>query len=237
MNSNVIYTKIPACDQALVEEAGRYGVADLHEALDLVSGRMALMSPTIRPLNPGQRISGQAITVYNYPGDALYLHKAVQLVRAGQIIVMANSGIAPSTMFAELVSLAARQNGAAGVVADGGIRDTDALIESNFPVWSSGIYAGHVEKRGPGAINVPVVCGGVYVEPGDVIVADNDGVICIPRARLAEAVAGARDRAAREMVIRERIARGEVLFDILDMQSSLDKAGTVQHERAWNDEG
>lgn len=234
MQSNVIYTRIPSCDPALVEEAGRYGVADLHEALDLVTGRMALMSPAIRPLNAGLRVSGQAVTVYSYPGDGLFMHKAVQLVRPGQILVLANSGNTPSTMFAELVALAALKNGAAGVIADGSIRDTDALQELNFPVWSASVHAGHVEKRGPGAVNVPIVCGGVLVNPGDVIVADNDGVICIPRAELDATVAGARDRAAREVAIRKRIDKGETLFDILDMQSNIEKTGAVQHDRTWN---
>jgi len=234
MQNNVIYTRIPSCDAALIEEAGKYGVADLHESLDLVTGRMALMSQAIRPLNPGLRVSGQAVTVYGYPGDALFMHKAVQLVRPGQILVLANSGNTPSTMFAELVALAALKNGVAGVIADGSIRDTDALRDLNFPVWSASIHAGHVEKRGPGAVNIPIVCGGVLVEPGDVIVADNDGVICIPRGALSAAVEGARGRARREVLIRERIDKGEVLFDILDMQSNLEEVGAVQHDRSWN---
>ncbi|HWK68311.1 MAG TPA: 4-carboxy-4-hydroxy-2-oxoadipate aldolase/oxaloacetate decarboxylase [Rhizobiaceae bacterium] len=236
MQANVIYTRIPSCDQALVEEAGKFGVADLHEALDLVTGRMALMHHAIRPLNGGLRISGQAVTAFNYPADGLFLHKAVQLVKPGQILVIANSGNAPSTMFAELVALAALKNGAVGVIADGSIRDTDALREMKFPIWSASIHAGHVEKRGPGAVNIPVVCGGALVEPGDIIVADHDGVICIPRSRLEATVAGARERAAREVVIRERIDNGETLFDILDLQTSVDRAGAVQHDSTWNGE-
>jgi 4-hydroxy-4-methyl-2-oxoglutarate aldolase len=236
MEANVVYSRIPGCDPELVREAGEYGVADLHESLDLVGGRMALMSEKIRPLNDGLRISGQASTVYNYPGDGLFLHKAVQMAKPGQILVIANSGNSPSTMFAELVALAALRNGVAGVIADGSIRDTDALREMGFPVWSASVHPGHIEKRGPGAINVPIVCGGVLVNPGDVIVADGDGVISIPRADVARAVSGAKERAAREVTIRQRIEKGEVLFDILNLQASLDQAGVVERDATWNGE-
>jgi 4-hydroxy-4-methyl-2-oxoglutarate aldolase len=150
--------------------------------------------------------------------------------------VIANSGNSPSTMFAELVALAALRNGVAGVIADGSIRDTDALREMGFPVWSASVHPGHIEKRGPGAINVPIVCGGVLVNPGDVIVADGDGVISIPRADVARAVSGAKERAAREVTIRQRIEKGEVLFDILNLQASLDQAGVVERDATWNGE-
>lgn len=230
---SVVYTRIPGCDQALVKEAGQYGVADLHESLGPVSGRMALMSEKIRPLNNGLRIAGQAVTAYTYPGDALMIHRAVQLVQQGQVLVFANSANGPSTMFAEFVALAALKNGAAGVVAEGSIRDTDALRDMNFPVWAASIHAGHTEKRGPGAVNIPVVCGGVLVEPGDIIVADGDGVICIPRGALKPAIAQARSRKAREIETRARIARGETLFDMKNFKANLDAAGVVEYAGTW----
>lgn len=236
MATNVVYSRIPHCDPDLVRQAGSYGVSDLHEALDLVGGRMALMSPTIRPLNPGLRIAGQAATVYTYPGDGLFLHMGVRTARPGQILVMANNGNSPSTMFAELVALASLKNGVAGVIVDGSIRDVDALRDMNFPIWFASVYAGHTEKRGPGAVNVPIVCGGVLVNPGDVIVADGDGVICIPRADVARAIAGAKKRADNEVDIRRRIAEGETLFDIIGLPAAAQAAGVVEHDATWNGE-
>jgi len=233
---NVVYTRIPAADPALVKEAGEFGMADLHEALDLVSGRMALMDQRIRPLNPGLRICGPASTVHTFPSDGLFVHKAVQRAQPGQVLVVTNNGISPSTMFAEMLALQARANGVVGVIVDGSIRDVDALREMNFPVWHASIHAAHVEKRGPGAVNIPVVCGGVLVEPGDIIAADGDGVMCIPRAQLAKAVEGARARAAREVEMRARMEKGEQLADIVKLQASFDAAGIVEHDATWNGE-
>ena len=232
MSSSKIYMRIQECDPALVEEAGRYGVADLHESLGIIPGRMALMQPRIKTLNRGQRISGQAVTVFLYPGDALFLHRAVKMVQPGQILVIANGETSPSVMFAELVALAALKNGIAGVIADGCIRDTEALEEMRFPIWSAGFYCGHTEKRGPGAINLPVVCGGAIVEPGDVIVADGDGVISIPPDRLVDTLKNARVRAEREKKIRDAIAAGEALFDIMNLDESM--KGVEEYDRLWN---
>ncbi len=230
-----IYHRIPPCDPALVEEAGNYAVADLHESMDPISGRLALFSPAIRPLNRGIRISGQAMTVSVFPGDGLLGHKAAQMVKPGQVIVMTNGGTGPQVMFAELIALAARQSGARGVVVESCIRDTDALTAMRFPVWSSGVHSGHTNKSGPGMINVPVVCGGVLVNPGDVIVADDDGVICIPPKLLPQAIEKAKARAAREVKIRAAIKEGKVLFDILNLQAAMDAAGVEEIDATWQD--
>ncbi len=229
-----VYRRVPSSDLSMIEEAGQYGVADLHEALGVVPGRMALMSPEIRPLNFGLRVSGPAATAYNYPGDGLMVHKAVQLAQPGQILAFANSGNLPSTMFAELVALSALERGVKGVIVDGSIRDVDALREMNFPIWAASIHASHIEKRGPGSLNVPIVCGGVRVEPGDTIVADGDGVICIPRAQLGTAVLGARQRAENEVGIRKRVAEGEVLYDILNIGAGFDAADIEEFDGTWN---
>lgn len=231
--SSVAYLQMPECDPDLIRQASQYGVADLHESMGIVPGRMALMKPEIQALNRGIRIAGQALTVYCYPGDGLLLHKALTMIEPGNILVIANSETSPSVMFAELVALAALQKCVGGVVADGCIRDTEALQEMRFPVWARGFYSGHVEKRGPGAINVPVVCGGVIVEPGDVIVADGDGVISIPPRLLPETIAKARIRAEREVHVRKEIAAGKLLFDLMNFGDAM--ADVQIHDRKWND--
>ena len=230
-----VYRRIPECDPALVAEAGKYSVADLHEAMDVMAGRMALFSPQIRPLNPDLRVSGQAVTAFVYPGDGLLGHKAVQLIKPGQVLVVSNGGAGPQTMFAELVGLAALKAGAVGAVVEGCVRDTEALRRMRFPVWSSGVHSNHTNKGGPGCVNVPVVCGGVRVDPGDIIVADDDGVICIPPAQIKPVLEKARARAEREVRIRAAIEAGEVLFDILKLQAALDDAGVEEIDGVWSD--
>lgn len=229
----VICTRIPLPDQALVEEAGKYALADLHESLGAVQGRMALMSPRMRPLLAGRRISGAAVTSYNFPGDNLMIHVALNVAQRGQILVLANGGGNQGALWGDVACTFADKKGIAGVVADGPVRDIDALREMNFPVWATVISPSHPEKRGPGSVNVPVVVDGVLVEPGDVIVADGDGVLVIPQAHLARTVEGARQRAAREVSVRQRIKAGESLFEILNMAAAVKAAGIEQVDKTW----
>jgi 4-hydroxy-4-methyl-2-oxoglutarate aldolase len=229
----VIYTRIPLPDPALVAEAAKYAIADLHESLGAVQGRMALMSPRMRPLLEGRRISGAAVTSYNFPGDNLMIHVALRVAERGQILVLANGGGSQGALWGDVACTFAAKKGVAGVVADGPIRDVDALRAMNFPVWSTSISPSHPEKRGPGSVNVPVVVDGVLVEPGDVIVADGDGVLVIPQAYLGRAVEGARARAAREVAIRARIEAGESLFEILNMEAAVRSAGIQEVDTTW----
>lgn len=228
-----IYRRIPECDPELVQQAAKYSVSDLHESMDLVSGQMALFGPEIRPLNPGIRIAGQAVTVFSYPQDGLFGHKAVQLVRPGQILVMSNGGRVPQLMFGEMIAMAALKAGAVGAVVEGYVRDVEALRQMRFPVWSSGVYAGHIGKDGPGSVNMPVVCGGVLVHPGDVIIADDDGVICIPPVLLPGVLEKAAARKAREMKARAAIGEGKVLFDLAGMQAAVDASGVEEIDGVW----
>ena len=235
--SSEVYLRLPSGDADALTEVGEYAVADLHESMGAAFGfhhaRAALLDPTIAPLKDGQRISGQALTVRSSPADGLLGHRAISLLQPGQILVTANGGHGAAAMFAELTALASRANGGVGAVVDGPIRDADALREMDFPVWSRGRYAGHTDKGGPGSVNVPIVCGGVLVEPGDVIVADGDGVISIPLADLPVVVAGARVRVERERGIRAAIDRGEKLFDLLGFAAALDAARVKEHDRTW----
>ena len=228
-----VYRQIPVCDPALVEEAGKYSVADLHESMDPIPGRMALFDAAIRPVNSGLRIAGQAVTAFVFPGDGLLGHKAVQLIKPGQILVVANGGSHPQTMFGEVVALAAGKAGARGAIVEGCVRDVQALRAMRFPVWSSGVYCGHTNKSGPGSVNVPIVCAGVRVEPGDIIVADDDGVICIPPALVRPIVERARLRAAGEARIRTAIDEGKVLFDVLNLQAALEASGVEEIDGTW----
>lgn len=232
-----VYLRIPAGDAAALAEVERYTVADLHEAMGVVLGfdraRVALLDPAIRPLIGGTRIAGQAVTVRTNPDDGLLGHRAIRLLRPGQILVCTNGGHGAAAMFAELTALEARNNGALGAVVDGPARDSDALTELGYPVWSRGTYAGHTDKQGPGAVNVPVVCGGVLVEPGDVIVADGDGVLSIPLDALPEVVVAARTRVEREYGIRSALGRGEHLMEVLGLNVALETAGVEEHDRSW----
>jgi len=229
----IICTRIPLPDPALVAEAAKYALADLHESLGAVQGRMALMSSRMRPLLQGRRISGAAVTSYNFPGDNLMIHVALNVAERGQILVLANGGGTQGALWGDVACTFAAQKGVAGVVADGPVRDIDALREMDFPVWATSISPSHPEKRGPGSVNVPIVVDGVLVEPGDVIVADGDGVLAIPQAHLARTLEGARQRAEREIAIRERIKAGESLFEILNMQAAVEGAGIRQVDATW----
>ena len=230
-----VYRRIPPCDPALVAEARQYGVADLHESMEVVSGQKALFGPQIRPLNPGQRIAGQAVTAFVFPRDGLLGHKAVQLLQPGQILVVTNGGGGPQAMFGEMVAIAACAAGAAGVIVESCIRDVQALREMKFPVWSSGVYAGHNSKTGPGSVNVPITCSGVAVQPGDVIVADDDGVICIPPALLPSVLARAKARVERETAVRAALGQGQSLFELAGLQAACDAAGVEEIDAVWNE--
>jgi 4-hydroxy-4-methyl-2-oxoglutarate aldolase len=231
----IICTRIPLPDPALVAEAATYALADLHESLGAVQGRMALMSPRMRPLIAGQRISGAAVTSYNFPGDNLMIHVALNVAQRGQILVLANGGGSQGALWGDVACTFAAQKGIAGVVADGPVRDIDTLREMNFPVWATVISPSHPEKRGPGSVNVPIVADGVLVEPGDVIVADGDGVLVIPQAHLARTLEGARQRAGREVAIRQRIKAGESLFEILNMDAAVKAAGIAVVNKTWRE--
>ena len=161
----VIYTKVPRSDPKLVSEAASYGISDLHEALGASGGRMTLMNGCMRPLNPALRISGHAITAFNYPGDNMMMHKALHLAQEGDVLVLTNGGGVQGALWGELAAVYAKTKNLAGVIVEGSIRDTDALAEMKFPVWFTSISAEHSEKRGPGSVNVPMICAGVLVNP------------------------------------------------------------------------
>lgn len=232
----VIYTQAPSSDPALVAQAACYGISDLHEALGGHGGRMTLMSPRMRPLCPRLRIAGRAITAYNYPGDNLMMHKALHLAQPGDVLVVTNGGSAQGALWGELAGTYAQTKKLGGIIVDGAIRDTDALAQMNFPVWYTSISVCHPEKSALGAVNVPIVCDGVLVNPGDIVVADADGVMVIPRQYLRAAVEGAKSRAEKEAGVRKKLRDGATLFDVFNGEAILQASGISIRDCTWLDD-
>jgi 4-hydroxy-4-methyl-2-oxoglutarate aldolase len=204
-----------------VRALGECGVATVHEA----QGRTGLMKPYMRPVYPAARAAGAAVTVLSQPGDNLMLHAAMELVRPGDVLVVATTSESTDGMFGELLGVSAQAQGAAGLIIDAGVRDTAELAAMNFPVWAKAISAQGTVKTSAGSVNVPMVCAGAAVHPGDVIVADADGVVAVPRAQAAAVGKAARDRVAKEEQNRERLRKGELGVDFYGLREKLKQLG------------
>lgn len=233
---SVIYSRIPRPDPALVARAAQFGIADLHEGLGEIAGRMCLMSAAMLPIAPGQKVCGPAVTAWNFPGDNLAIHAALYVAEAGDVLVLTNGGGTQGALWGDVACAFAVKKGLAGTVVHGAMRDVDAIRELGYPVWTTGVSVEHPKKRGPAAVNVPIVADNVLVEPGDLIVGDSDGVLVIPQALLELAVTNAEARAAKEAEFRRRIAEGEVLFDILGMRKIVDDLGIAIKDCSWTDD-
>ena len=219
--TGIAVRNIQRADAAAAERLGRFGVATVHEA----QGRTGLMKPHMRPIYPGAAACGTAVTVLAQPGDNWMLHVVAELIRPGDMVVVALTADNDDGMFGDLLATSFRARGAVGLVIDAGIRDAATLTEMKFPVWSRAICARGTVKATLGAVNVPVVCAGMLVEPGDVIVADADGVVVVPRDRVALVADAAQAREQKEEATRKRLAAGELGLDIYGMRDALAKAG------------
>jgi 4-hydroxy-4-methyl-2-oxoglutarate aldolase len=221
-----IVRNVLRADPAHIRRLGECGVATVHEAM----GRVGLLDAGIRPIFPDARVAGSAVTVICGPGDNLMIHAAVSVVRPGDVLVVTTFSPSNAGMFGELLGESSRAHGVAGLVIDAAVRDTAELTAMGFPVWSRAIWAQGTTKAIAGSVNVPIVCAGAGVHPGDVIVGDADGVVVIPRAEAPAAVAAAEERVAKEARTRERLRAGELGLDIYGLREILAK-----EDVSWED--
>jgi len=221
--SGVIVTNPPKADAKDVEALAGFGVATVSEAM----GRTGLLGPDIRPVQQGVRVAGTAVTVLSWPGDNLMIHAAVEQCREGDILVVTTVSPSVDGAFGELFGTALHARGVRGLVTTTGVRDVAELRELGFPVWSAAVNAQGTVKSTGGSVNVPVVLGGVVVRPGDVIVADDDGVLCVPRENAAAALAASDARVEKEAADRAAYQGGALSLDRKGLRQSLSELGVV----------
>jgi 4-hydroxy-4-methyl-2-oxoglutarate aldolase len=217
----VIVTNPPKADLKDVDALARYGVATVSEAM----GRTGLLGPAVRPVQQGVRVAGTAVTVIGWPGDNLMIHAAVEQCGEGDLLVVTTTSPCTDGLFGELFATALQQRGVRGVVTNTGIRDTQELRDMGFAAWSRAVSSQGTVKATGGSVNVPIAIDGQVIRPGDVILADDDGVVVVPRERVAETVVRSEAREAKEAATRAAFIEGELGLDRYGLRETLKRLG------------
>ena len=221
MHRHVVVRKIPRADPAVVAALGEAGTATVHEAI----GRRGFVGPDIRPIQQGVRLAGSAVTVSSHPGDNLMIHAAVEICQEGDVLVVANTAPSSHGMFGELLACSVMARGVRALVVDAGVRDTRELRELGFPVWARHVSCQGTVKASAGSVNVPIVLGGVVISPGDVVCADDDGVVAVAVAEADWALGQSRARMAAEEQSRAKLRAGQLGVDLYGLRATLAALG------------
>lgn len=234
MTNPTVYLRVNRVDASICEQAREVTVADLHESTSHL-GYTGLMSSRMRRVTAGAKIAGPAITALCQPGDNLMMHRALRLAQPGDVLVVHCQSETSAAQWGDVATSYAMAVGLAGVVVQGCVRDTDTVTGWGFPVWSTQVWPVHADKGKGGGVNIPISCADVLVRPGDLVVADGDGVIVIPRQEAAAVVKAAQAKMQREAEIAQAVRAGATVWDLSGAAQSYEKLGAVEHDKAFDD--